>query len=121
MNSQASGSDKVSSAFDLLAEPVRRWIWRKGWTGLRDIQERAIPALVQGDDDLIISAATAAVAPTMTQVVVRASSFRIRSLTLGPSTHSGWALRPNPGENGESPGPKPRALHVRITCSGWTR
>lgn len=60
MSSQASGSEKVSAAFDLLAEPVRRWIWRKGWTGLRDIQERAIPALVRGDEDLIISAATAA-------------------------------------------------------------
>ncbi len=60
MSSQASGSDKVSGAFDLLAESVRRWIWKKGWTSLRDIQERAIPALVQGDQDLIISASTAA-------------------------------------------------------------
>ena len=57
--SPASASDRQSQAFDLLAEPVRRWIWRRKWTALRDIQERAIPYLIHGDDDLIISAATA--------------------------------------------------------------
>ena len=59
MTSPASASDRQSRAFDLLAEPVRRWIWQKGWTSLRDIQERAIPYLIEGDDDLIIGAATA--------------------------------------------------------------
>ena len=59
MTSPASASDRPSEAFDLLVEPVRRWIWQKGWTSLRDIQERAIPYLVDGDDDLIIAAATA--------------------------------------------------------------
>ena len=59
MTSPPSGSDGESKAFDLLAEPVRRWIWQKRWTSLRDIQERAIPYLVDGDDDLIIAAATA--------------------------------------------------------------
>ena len=59
MTSPVSGSDPQSKAFDLLAEPVRRWIWLKGWTTLRDIQERAIPLLINGDDDLIIAAATA--------------------------------------------------------------
>ena len=59
MTSPASDSDSKSRAFDLLAEPVRRWIWQKGWTSLRDIQERAIPYLIDGDDDLIIAAATA--------------------------------------------------------------
>lgn len=48
-----------SSSFDLLAEPVRRWIWDKGWTSLRDIQERSIPLLVRGEQDAIIAAATA--------------------------------------------------------------
>ena len=48
-----------SSAFDLLAEPVRRWIWDQGWTELRDIQERAILSLLKGDRDLVIAAPTA--------------------------------------------------------------
>lgn len=48
-----------SSSFDLLAEPVRRWIWEKGWTSLRDIQERSIPLLMNGEQDAIIAAATA--------------------------------------------------------------
>ncbi len=56
-----SGSDcpVPSSNFDLLAEPVRRWVWTKKWTALRDIQERSIPSLLKGNDDLIIAAATA--------------------------------------------------------------
>ena len=59
MTSLASVSDQKSKAFELLAEPIRRWIWQKGWTSLRDIQERAIPYLINGDNDLIIAAATA--------------------------------------------------------------
>ena len=59
MTSPVSASDRQSKAFDLLAEPIRRWIWLKGWTALHDIQERAIPHLINGDDDLIIAAATA--------------------------------------------------------------
>ena len=59
MTSPASASDRPSEAFELLAEPVQRWIWQKRWTSLRDIQERAIPYIVDGDDDLIIAAATA--------------------------------------------------------------
>ena len=59
MTSPASASDRQSQAFDLLAEPIRRWIWQKGWTSLRDIQERAIPYLIDGNEDLIITAATA--------------------------------------------------------------
>ena len=56
-----SGSeDRVpSSTFDLLAEPVRRWVWKQKWTALHDIQERSVPLLLKGDDDLIIAAGTA--------------------------------------------------------------
>jgi ATP-dependent Lhr-like helicase len=35
-------------------------VWQRGWTSLRDAQERAIPALVDADRDVIIAAATAA-------------------------------------------------------------
>lgn len=59
-NSSPSGySATPSTAFDLLAEPVQRWIWDKGWGELRDIQEKAISILLGGDRDLIIAAPTA--------------------------------------------------------------
>ena len=57
MSSQVSGS---SSAFGQLDERIQRWIWSEGWTTLRDAQERAIPALIDADRDVIIAAATAA-------------------------------------------------------------
>ena len=47
------------AAFDTLDEKVRRWIWRQGWEGLRDVQERSIPILLAGERDLVIMAATA--------------------------------------------------------------
>ncbi|MGF6777412.1 DEAD/DEAH box helicase [Paraburkholderia sp. GAS334] len=59
MSSPASGSTD-SRSFDLLDERIRRWIWREGWTELRDAQERAVPALIGADRDVIIAAATAA-------------------------------------------------------------
>ena len=55
-----TGADEaVSASFDLLHENVRRWIWKQGWEGLRDIQNRSIPVLLTGEHDLIISAGTA--------------------------------------------------------------
>lgn len=53
-------SDKHSSSFDLLDDRIKRWIWSEGWTELRDAQEQAIEAIVAGDGDVIIAAATAA-------------------------------------------------------------
>ena len=55
----SNSSPSPSAAFDMLAEPVRRWIWDKGWGELRDIQERAIFTLLNGERDLIIAAPTA--------------------------------------------------------------
>jgi ATP-dependent Lhr-like helicase len=57
MNSPASSSE--SGSFGLLDLRIQRWIWSEGWTALRDIQEQAIPAIVNADQDVIISAATA--------------------------------------------------------------
>lgn len=71
---------RASTSFELLAEPVRRWIWRKQWSGLRDIQERSIPLLLQGKADLIIAAATAggkteaAFLPLISRVLRRAAA-----------------------------------------------
>lgn len=59
-SSPPSSSDPTGSrAFELLAEPVRRWIWQRGWTSLREVQERAIPVILSGSDDVIVSASTA--------------------------------------------------------------
>lgn len=52
-------SEAVSSAFDRFAEPVKRWVWQQRWNELRDIQERAIPAILDGGD-VILAARTAA-------------------------------------------------------------
>jgi ATP-dependent helicase Lhr and Lhr-like helicase len=57
MNLPVSSSE--SSAFHLLDRRIQRWIWAEGWSTLRDIQEQAIPAIIAGDRDIIISAATA--------------------------------------------------------------
>ena len=48
-----------SSSFELLHDSVRNWVWRQGWSSLRDIQENTIPVVLQRDRDVIISAATA--------------------------------------------------------------
>lgn len=51
--------NKTSNSYSLLDEKVRKWIWRQGWTSLKDIQENAIPLVLAGDRDVIISASTA--------------------------------------------------------------
>ena len=48
-----------SSSFELLHDSVQKWIWRQGWTSLKDIQENSIPVVLRRDTDVIISAATA--------------------------------------------------------------
>lgn len=48
-----------SSAFHRLHPKIQRWIWRTGWSELRDIQEQAIPAILAREHDLVIAAATA--------------------------------------------------------------
>jgi ATP-dependent Lhr-like helicase len=47
------------SAFDLLDDPIRRWIWQQKWPALRDVQEKSIPAIL-GGGDVVVSAKTAA-------------------------------------------------------------
>ncbi|MDE2744696.1 MAG: DEAD/DEAH box helicase [Chloroflexota bacterium] len=49
-------SESRSAAFDLLAEPVQRWVWRQRWPSLHDIQERAVRPILEGNDVLISSA-----------------------------------------------------------------
>lgn len=49
----------ASTAFEMLAVHVRRWVYVEAWTGLRDAQEAAIPLILNGQHDVLISAATA--------------------------------------------------------------
>lgn len=58
MNLPASNSD--SPSFGLLDERIKRWLWHEGWSELRDVQEKSIPALIDADRDVVIAAATAA-------------------------------------------------------------
>ena len=47
------------SSYNLLSPFIQQWIWRQGWHSLNEIQEKAIPIILKGDSDVIISAATA--------------------------------------------------------------
>lgn len=57
MNLPASASDALN--FGLLHPQVQRWVWQQGWGELHDIQDAAIPAILNGDTDVLIGAATA--------------------------------------------------------------
>jgi len=60
MKTLPPSASEASSSFELLHERVRRWIWDQEWSELRDVQEVAIRSILQGDGDVIITAATAA-------------------------------------------------------------
>jgi ATP-dependent helicase Lhr and Lhr-like helicase len=59
MSLPVSSSAPKASNLERLDERIQRWVWQKGWTGLRDAQEEAIPVLLQAEQDVIIAAATA--------------------------------------------------------------
>lgn len=59
-NLPASNSDKPkSSNFELLHSKIQKWIWDVGWSELKDAQELAIPLIIDGEQDVLISASTA--------------------------------------------------------------
>ena len=58
MNSPPSNSEPIDPFLRLHSE-IQRWIYDKDWNELRDIQARAIDAVLSGDRDLILAAATA--------------------------------------------------------------
>jgi ATP-dependent Lhr-like helicase len=59
MNSQVSASD-LEGCYDRLHPKIRRWIRDQGWEELREIQARTIVAVLDGQQDIIIAATTAA-------------------------------------------------------------
>ncbi|GAA2673456.1 MULTISPECIES: DEAD/DEAH box helicase [Actinosynnema] len=90
MNSRPSGSDRDSAQFLRLHEKVQRWVYRKGWTALNDVQEQAIPLVLGGTDDLIVSAATAsgkteaAFLPICSAMLDEPAGGGIRALYVSP-------------------------------------
>lgn len=81
---------KTSKSFELLNEKVRRWVWQQGWTSLRDIQENAIPVVLFGNDDVIISASTAggkteaAFLPILTSILQNTKNTGYQVLYISP-------------------------------------
>ena len=79
-----------SSSFLLLDSKVQQWIWRQGWTSLKDIQENAIPPILDGDCDVIISAATAGgkteavFLPVLTNVLRKGNTGGYQVLYISP-------------------------------------
>lgn len=65
------------SNFDRLDHRIQRWIWEKKWRELRDVQDKAIPLVLDGEQHVLICAATAAgkteaaFLPALTSVVER--------------------------------------------------
>ncbi len=47
-------------AFQHLNPKVQKWVYKQGWSDLREIQKKAIPAILPADRDVLISASTAA-------------------------------------------------------------
>lgn len=55
---EAEATARQSAAFNRLARPIQRWVWRQRWSRLRDVQERAVAPILAGRD-VVIAAATA--------------------------------------------------------------
>ena len=80
---------KESRAFAQLHPGIQRWVWEKKWTELRDIQERAIAAILRGDHDVLIAAGTAsgkteaAMLPALSEIAANPQSS-IQILYISP-------------------------------------
>ncbi len=90
MNYPHSDSNPTgSSIFSKLNCGVQKWIWDKGWTALRPIQEEAAKPILDGSKDVIIAAATAggkteAAFLPIVSLIADKSSTGIRCLCVSP-------------------------------------
>lgn len=110
-------------AFTRLAPFIQEFIWKNGWTELRDIQARAIEAALDTDKHLLLAAGTAsgkteaAFLPVLTELHERPSSS-VGALYIGPlkalindqflrltdlCTEAGIAVTPWHGDIGAGP------------------
>ena len=84
-----STSTGVSIAFERLDAHVQRWIWEQNWSELRDIQEDTVHAVLDTENDIILSSPTAsgkteaAFLPLCSQIVNEAAGG-IRLLYISP-------------------------------------
>lgn len=58
-SSSDENSVQQTNSFEFLHEDLQRWIWNQEWSTLRPIQEQAIPPVLDGESDVILSAPTA--------------------------------------------------------------
>jgi ATP-dependent Lhr-like helicase len=69
----------ASQAFLQLDPRIQRYLWAEGWGALREVQERAIPLILPGNQDVIVAASTAsgkteaAFLPALTHLLGRPS------------------------------------------------
>jgi ATP-dependent Lhr-like helicase len=56
----SAAESRPSAAFELLDRRIQRWIWDQRWPALRAAQERAVAPILTGEQDVVVSAATAA-------------------------------------------------------------
>ena len=118
MSSPASKSESGadSTSYALLSEGVRRWVYKSGWTALRDIQEEAIPLVLDGDRDLIVAA------PTASGKTEAAFLPICSSLVEDPPEHGLGALYISPLKaliNDQQRRLEPLCEAVRIPVGGW--
>jgi ATP-dependent Lhr-like helicase len=89
VTSPPSSSDELASAFDRLHPEIRRWVYQKGWSELRDVQALGIDAILTSTSDVVISAATAAgkteaaFLPILTETIAD-NSDGFRAMYVGP-------------------------------------
>src|SRR5699024_2963240 len=82
-------SEQASNAFDLLDRRIQKWIWKEQWDQLRDIQEEAIPTIIEGEKDIIIASATdsgkteAAILPILSNAISN-NENSVYGLYIGP-------------------------------------
>lgn len=92
-SSPPSSSDqrppREGAGFGRLDSRIQRWIWQRGWTELRDIQDAAVTTILDSSADVLIAAATAsgkteaAFFPLLTKVVAE-SANGIQLVYLSP-------------------------------------
>ena len=87
MTSPPSNSETAS--FHLLDPRIQHWIWQRGWTSLRTVQELAAPPLLKGAQDVILAAATSA-------GKTEAAFFPILTRLLKSGDASGFVLSISP-------------------------
>lgn len=82
--------------FEHLAQPLQRALWELGWKGLRETQMRALPLILNTQDDVVISAATAAGKTEAAFLPLLTRLWQGAPTTAG-SLESGSSLRPPRG------------------------